>query len=65
MTIHVKEQHAVRFAVRLTATEASFLAALAEADGLSVSDALRLSIRRQHEARFGVAAPKPAKKGKR
>ena len=57
------EERTVRLAIRMTPTEAGFLSTLAEADGLTVSDALRLSIRRQYAERFG--APKPAKGGPR
>jgi hypothetical protein len=63
------EERTVRLAVRMTPTEAGYLSALAEVDGLTVSDALRLSIRRQYAARFGEPSSvtmKPAmKKGRR
>jgi antitoxin component of RelBE/YafQ-DinJ toxin-antitoxin module len=39
--------------VRLSADEHRFAVALAEVDGISVSDAVRMSITRAYEARFG------------
>jgi hypothetical protein len=54
------EEKTERAAVRLTPTEAEWLAALADADGLSQSDVLRLLVRREYAARFG-AAKKPAR----
>lgn len=51
--------------VRLTPEESVMLHALADADGVSQSDALRMLLRRAHAERFGVrkrrAAPKGAK----
>ncbi len=34
---------------------------LSEATGLSMSDVLRMAIRREHSERFGDKAPKPKK----
>jgi hypothetical protein len=39
--------------VRLLADEHRFAVELAEVDGISISDAVRMSIRRAYEARFG------------
>lgn len=45
-------------AVRLSRDERQMAKALAGADGVSVSDAIRIAIRRQHEARFPKKPPK-------
>lgn len=39
--------------VRLTKEERNMVGALAEADGVSISDAVRMSVRRQYAERFG------------
>ena len=48
--------------VRMSDEELRMLQELAEADGVSVSDFVRIDIRKQHRARFGE---QPAKKPKR
>lgn len=48
--------------VRMSADEQQKLAALAEADGLTASDAVRLLIRRAHAERFSQAAEPKAKR---
>lgn len=49
----VREQQTERIGLRVTPAEAKMLAELAEATGLSMSDVLRQSIRREHAERFG------------
>lgn len=53
----VTEERTDRFAVRTTPTETAMLRKLAEADGLSVSDYIRLSIRRMYADKFGTKKP--------
>jgi hypothetical protein len=43
-----------RFTMRVTPEEKQMITALAERDGLSASDYLRLLVRRTHEAAFGA-----------
>jgi hypothetical protein len=40
--------------VRFSADEHRFASKLAEVDGISISDVVRMSIRRAYEARFGL-----------
>jgi hypothetical protein len=39
--------------VRMSKVERSMVEALAEADGVSISDAVRMAVRRAHANRFG------------
>lgn len=52
--------------VRMSKDERAMLAQLADEDGLSASDVLRLLVRRAHTARFGdgKSAKKKAAKGR-
>jgi hypothetical protein len=43
--------------VRLNRDEKKMVAALAEADGVSASDAVRMALRRVHAERFGASKP--------
>jgi hypothetical protein len=52
-----------RLSIRIADNEWDMLKALAEREGLAVSDYVRLFIRRSHSEAFGDA--KPAKKRKR
>lgn len=52
------------FNMRITPDEARMLKELAEADGLSASDVVRLQVRRYYAERFG-AKPGTVKKRKR
>ena len=47
-----KEPRKKLVAVRLSRDELRMAEALADKDGVSVSDVIRMSLRRQHEARF-------------
>jgi uncharacterized protein (DUF1778 family) len=58
----VKEQQTERIGLRVTKSEAKMLEALSEATGLSMSDVLRMAIRREHAERIGEQAPKPKRK---
>ena len=60
----VKEQQTERLGLRVTRSEAKMLAELSEVTGLSMSDVVRLAIRREHSERF-AAAPKPKPKPKK
>jgi hypothetical protein len=48
-----------KLTIRTTDEEIAMLAAVAEADGVSSSDVLRLFIRRAHAARFGAKKATP------
>ncbi len=61
----VKRQREVAMAVRMTEHEARMARELAEIDGLSLSDVLRMAVRRAYEARFGAVKPARAAGGKR
>lgn len=61
----VKEQQTERLGLRVTKSEARMLEELSEVTGLSMSDVVRMAIRREHAERIGEAAPKPATKKKR
>lgn len=58
----VKEQQTERIGLRITKSEAKMLEQLSEASGLSMSDVLRMAIRREHAERFGESASKPKRK---
>jgi uncharacterized protein (DUF1778 family) len=58
----VKEQQTERMGLRVTKSEAKMLEQLSEATGLSMSDVLRMAIRREHAERFGEQTPKPKRK---
>lgn len=47
--------------VRLSRDEQHMVKALAAADGISVSDVVRMLVRRAHRERFGEAKTKPKK----
>jgi hypothetical protein len=53
------------FQLRVTDDELAMLKRLAEADGVTASDVLRLFIRREHTSRFGELASKPKPKPKK
>lgn len=55
----VSEERTDRFAVRTTPTETAMLRKLAEDEGLSVSDYIRLFIRRAYAEKHGAKKPKP------
>ncbi len=57
-----KREHLLN--VRMHEAEGRMLSALAEADGITVSEWVRNSIRVQHALRFG-AVPKPRPKNKK
>lgn len=61
MSAMVKEAQTERIGLRVTKAEAKMLEELSEASGLSMSDVLRMAIRREHAEKFG-AAPKPKRK---
>lgn len=44
--------------VRMSKDERRMLDALAEADGISISDVVRMLVRRAHADRFGAPKPK-------
>jgi antitoxin component of RelBE/YafQ-DinJ toxin-antitoxin module len=48
--------------VRLNKDERNMVKALAGADGVSISDAVRMSVRRAHETRFPVVKKSNAKR---
>jgi uncharacterized protein (DUF1778 family) len=54
-----------RINIRVSDTEAKMLQELAEAEGVSQSDFLRLYVRRAHGERFGSTPAKPRPKPKR
>ena len=54
-----------RFAFRASAEEVEMLDRLASADGVSLSDAARIAIKREHEARFGVTAVRSTREVRR
>jgi hypothetical protein len=53
-------EHSEQFHARFTADEMQMLRELAEADGISLTDEMRMIVRRIYGERFG--APKPKKK---
>lgn len=53
-----QRERAEMFTVRMTADEIAMLRALAEADGLSQSDVVRVFIRRSYAERFGDKKPR-------
>jgi hypothetical protein len=54
----VKRQRTEFKAIRMTEEEIGWVDALAEADGVSASDAIRLLVRRGYKERFPDAQPK-------
>jgi len=56
------EDRSDRFTMRVTPEEKQMITSLAERDGLSASDYLRLLVRRTHEATFGENSRKKAAK---
>lgn len=60
VTKMVKDQQSERLGLRVTPAELKMLEELSEATGLTMSNVVRLSIRREHAERFGD--PKPKKK---
>jgi uncharacterized protein (DUF1778 family) len=58
----VKEQQTERIGLRVTKSEAKMLEELSEVTGLSMSDVLRMAIRREHAERIGEPPPKPKRK---
>jgi hypothetical protein len=52
-------------AVRLAIHEFDMMKELADADGITYSDVLRLSLRREYERKFGAVKQAPAKKGRK
>jgi hypothetical protein len=55
----VKEPQTERLGLRITKSEARMLEELSEATGLSMSDVVRMAIRREHAERIGPKASKP------
>jgi uncharacterized protein (DUF1778 family) len=53
-----------RINIRVSESEAQMLQELAEAEGVSQSDFLRLYVRRAHAERFSSTSPKPKPKPK-
>jgi len=58
----VKEQQTERIGLRVTKSEAKMLEKLSEETGLSMSDVLRMAIRREYAERTGSPSPKPKKR---
>jgi hypothetical protein len=56
------EERTERITVRLAPSEVEMLRALAELDGVSVADALRMAVRRAHAERVNGNAPKKPKR---
>lgn len=54
----VKEPQTERLGIRITKSEARMLEQLSETTGLSMSDVVRMAIRREYAERIGKA-PKP------
>jgi hypothetical protein len=57
----VKEPQTERLSIRITKSEVRMLAELSETTGLSMSDVVRMAVRREHAERVGQA-PKPKKR---
>jgi hypothetical protein len=55
------KQRTERLELRIAPDELAMARALAGADGISVSDVVRLLVRRAHAERFGEKKPKPKK----
>ena len=51
-------------ALRVSPDEVAMLQDLADADGVNHSTAIRMALRRTHEARFGARKPKARKRPK-
>lgn len=52
------------FNVRMSTDERTMLARLADSDGMTSADVVRMLVRREHAARFGTAS-KPAKRARK
>ena len=62
MYMHMVETRTEQFILRIAPSERAMLDRLAEADGLSAADVVRVLVKRAHDERFGAKAPKQGRK---